>query len=359
MKKFKVINQFTPSVAFGDSVSNALLYTQRLLQKMGYKSNIYIGSIRVDINFKNDVYHISEYEENEEQLLLYHFSIGHEYHDEILKFKDKKVIIYHNITPDFYFKKDKFLEELCKLGRKQLSTSSSYFIGSIADSTYNCKELLYYDYKNPKVLPVLVDFEKIENIKPSKKIIKKFSKYFNILFVGRIVPHKAQLNLIDTIFQLKKQGTKKFRLHIVGSVGDEDYMNTLKDYVKFLGLKKQVNFTGKVSSKELNAYYKVSNLYLSLSNHEGFGMPLIEAMRYNIPVLAFNAGGTQTTIPKICLLDKKASSFVSQTILRLIEDNKYLDEMITQQEEYLKKFFCENIYNQLEQYINMLEEREF
>ncbi len=358
MKKYKVINQFTPSVAFGDSVSNALLYTQRLLRKMGYESNIYIGSIRVDLNFKNDVYHINEYKENEEQLLLYHHSIGHQDHEKIVKLKDKKVIIYHNITPDFYFKKDKFLIDLCRLGREQLSTSSSFFIGAIADSTYNRKELLYYGYKNPKVLPVLVDFEKTENIKPSKKIIKKFSKYFNILFVGRVVPHKAQLNLIDTIFQLKKHGITKFRLHIVGSIGDVEYMNTLKDYAKFLGLKKQINFTGKVSSKELEAYYKISNLYLSLSNHEGFGMPLIEAMKCNIPVLAYNAGGTQTTIPKICLLDKKASSYVSQTIIKLIEDNKHFDEMLTQQEEYLKRFSCENIYNQLEQYINMLEQRE-
>ncbi len=357
MKKFKVIHQFTPSVAFGDSISNAVLYAQRLLLEMGYKSNIYIGSNVVDLNFKNYIYHISEYEENEEQLLLYHHSIGHKDHEEILKFKDKKILIYHNITPSHFFKKNIDLSHRCDLGRKQLENISNFFLGSIADSSYNKKELRYYGFKNTKVLPILIDFEKDEKVVPNERLVKQYSKNYNLLFVGRVVPHKAQLELIDVAFWLKLKGVDNFIFHIVGGVGDNEYMKSLNNYVTSLNLVDNINFTNKVDSKDLAAYYKLSDLYLSVSNHEGFGMPLIEAMKYDIPVLAYNAGGVSTTVPSICLLDRKAPSFIADTIIELQNSPLKRLNIVKEQKTHLKQFSCEKIYKKFQKYLNSIEEK--
>ncbi|XOB61327.1 glycosyltransferase family 4 protein [Campylobacterota bacterium DY0563] len=359
MKKIKVINQFTPNVAFGDSISNALLYMQRLLYKMGFETKIYISADKVDINFKNRVYHISEYKSDSEQLLLYHHSIGHNYHDEIMRFQDKKVLIYHNITPSHFFKKNEILRELCKLGRIQLEKSSKYFSYSIADSKYNANELLAYNYKKIKVLPVLIDFEKEEKVVTNEKLIKKYSSFYNFLFVGRIVPHKAQLHLIDVVYQLKQKGLKNFVFHIVGSVGDEEYMKTLKSYALGLEVMEFINFSGKVSNEDLSAYYKLADLYLSLSEHEGFGMPLIEAMKQDVLILAYNAGGISTTVPKVCLLDKKSASFVAKSIINLQNNPKDRVNMIKKQKEHLSKFACSKVYKKFEKYIKEICENEF
>ena len=104
MKNYKVIHQFTPTVAYGDSVSNGLLFTQKILLALGFESNIYCCDKIIDIDFKNEIYHISQYKEDENHILFYHHSIGHICHDKIMSFADKKVLIYHNIPHRIFLK---------------------------------------------------------------------------------------------------------------------------------------------------------------------------------------------------------------------------------------------------------------
>src|SRR5574344_253669 len=142
MKKIKTINQYTPSVAFGDSISNAVIYVQKILISLGFESKIYIGINSIGIDFKHEVFHIEEYKDSESNLLIYHHSIGHIYHDYILNLLDKKIMIYHNITPEHFFPKNSLLYDACLQGREQLKSNPEEFIASIGDSEYNCKELI-------------------------------------------------------------------------------------------------------------------------------------------------------------------------------------------------------------------------
>ena len=352
MNEIQTINQFTPNMVFGDGITNALLYTQRLLITLGYKSKIYICSDTLDIKLKHQIYHIKEYTQSKDQLLFYHHSIGHSCHDYIMKFLDKKILIYHNITPTHFFENNPYLQKNCDLGREQLKNSAHFFLGSFADSEYNAKELLYYDYPNPIVLTILLDSDKQIKHSPNIKLIKKYSPFYNILFVGRVVSNKMQHQLIDVMFQLKQKGLKNLKLHIVGGSSEPRYLNFIKEYTKNLELSLEVMITGKVSDEDLAAYYSLADLYLSLSEHEGFAMPLIEAMQYDTPVLAFRAGGISTTVPKEAFILKKAPSHVADEIIKLQNNPQLRVNLVKKQKQHLKIFSHKNIINKLSSYIS-------
>ena len=347
------IHQFTPTLAYGDGVSNGLLFTQKILQELGFCSNIYICDTFIDKEFKSEIYHISQYPQSPTNYLLYHHSIGHICHDNIMQFKDKKILVYHNITPAHFFSQQKHLQDACNNGRQQLEDAQKYMIASYADSFYNTQELLYYNYKNPVVLPLLINFEKKKEVIPSKYILQKYKESFNILFVGRIVQNKAQHQLIDVAYFLKKHHIN-FKLFIVGGASQNDYLQYLKNYTKNLELEEKVIFTGKVNNENLEAYYQNSDLYLSLSEHEGFGIPLIEAMKYDIPIFAYNAGAINTTITKQGVLEKKAATYVAQKIIDFIKNPIEKVNLLKAQKKLLQQYSYEQSKQNLYQFLNNL-----
>ena len=205
MNKTTAIHQFIPTVAYGDSVSNGILFTQKLLKEFGIHSNIYVCADFVDKEFKNEVYAIEEYEQSQSQILIYHHAVGHHCHDAIMQFSDKKILVYHNITPSHFFKNEKILQTLCNQGREQLKSSVENFISSYADSDYNAKELKYFGYKDSITLPILVDFDQRKRVIPNEDVVQKYSDTYNILYVGRVVQNKCQHQLIDTAYFLSKK----------------------------------------------------------------------------------------------------------------------------------------------------------
>lgn len=354
MPNKKAIHQFTPSIALGDGVSNGLLYIQKLLKELNYDSNIYVAREHIDKDVKHYIYHIDEYKPAKNQILFYHHSIGHSYHDTIMQFEDKKVMIYHNITPPHFFKHNKYIQELCILGREQLAKSSRYFVASIADSDYNAKELKSYNYQNITTLPLLVDQENQTAHKPNQALSQKHKETYNIIFIGRVVSNKAQHRLIDLAYALKQKGIKNFKIFIIGGASEPSYMNFLHQYRKNLNLCDEVEITGKVSDEDLAAYYQEADLYLSLSNHEGFGIPLVEALRFDIPILAYDIGGISSTIPKEGLLKRKSTSFLTKKILKLKGDKKLQSLLIKKQQTKLKTFSKQNIKNRLKKFLQKI-----
>ena len=344
----KTIHQFSPAVTINDGVSNALFFTQRILHELGFKSYIYAAQI--DKKLKDKVFNINDYHPSPQQVLLYHHSIGHIDHEKIMNFSDKKIMVYHNITPSHFFQTDKHLNFACKWGREQLANSKEYFIGSYADSYYNVEELKLYGYKFPRSIPVLSDFE--NRYQPN---IKGYDSTYNILFVGRIVSNKSQHQLVEVIYYLKeKMGIEDIKLFLVGAVSQPGYNDFLIRYIENLDLKEQVVLTGKVDDKELALHYAKADIYLSLSEHEGFGIPLIEAMKYDIPVLAYEAGAVGQTIGKKGLLRFKSPDTVAQNILEVMNSSSKRTELLLYQRERLKNFEYNNIKKKLSDYLSFL-----
>jgi glycosyltransferase involved in cell wall biosynthesis len=348
------INQFTPTLAYGDSVSNALLFMQRLLIGFGFESKIYICDNKTDMKFKNEHFHINEYLESEDNILFYHHSIGHSFHNKIMNFVDKKVMVYHNITPIHFFKTNEHIQALCTLGREQLKNSAKYFIGSFGDSKYNCKELKVHNYLNPVALTVLMDFDKQINYQVNEKLFLKYSYFYNIIYIGRVVSNKCQHQLIDIAFWLRQKGFENFRIHIIGGASEPEYLDFIKDKAKALDLQSHVKITGKVSNEDIMAYYKMADLYLSLSEHEGFGMPLVEAMNYDIPILCYDTCAMSDIIPSKGLLQKKSPSYVAERIMDLKNSPYDRMNLVKEQKSFLRRFHVKQIKNNLIDYLDSL-----
>lgn len=356
-QKHLAIHQFTPSITLGDGVSNALFFTQKILINMGFESKIY--AVHKDKLFAKSVEYIDDYTPNKQHLLLYHHSIGHKYHEFIMGFADKKILIYHNITPSHFFAPTSHFVSVCNLGRAQLALNPQSFIAAYADSPYNAKELISLGYKNVAVIPFLLDIEKKKNLFFDEEIVKKYQDTYNIITVGRIVSNKAQHEVINTLFYLKEHyKLKNIKLFLVGGVSEPDYDAYLRELIKNLLLEDVVFLIGKVSDEELQGYYRCADLFLTLSNHEGFCIPLVESMLEDIPTLAFNTGGINTTLPASSLLNFKSPDYVASKIYEIKNSAHLRYAMVKAQKEHLAQFANEKIITLFRNYLSLIIEQD-
>ncbi len=284
------VHQFHPSCASGDGITNGMFLTQKILRRLGYQSEIYCENIPPEL--EPVVHHASKLEDRPGDLLLFHHSLGYRNLHWLKRVAARKVLVYHNITPDFLLPEGD-LRELSRLGRNQLQEVRSLFEASIGDSEENAQELEALGYRDVRVLPLLVDLDRSGAHPPNRGLVNSLQDSVNILFVGRIAENKRQADLLDCFNLYHRHFEPRARLHLVGSTTSRGYLSAIRRKVSELDLESVVSLPGKVSEEDLAAYYQVADVYLSLSEHEGFGMPLIEAMAMGVPVVAH----ASTSIP--------------------------------------------------------------
>lgn len=340
------IHQFHPSVSYGDATSNQMLSLQHLLRRMGYKSELFC--YQLPIHFNGKVRQINRYTSfsDPDNLLLLHFSLS--YASEIFawlsQIPDRKVIVYHNITPYHYFDgiNDRFYEA-AQEGREQFEQLRILTEAGWGDSAFNCQELAEYGWSKLEVLPIIFDKERYD-IRPERKLVKRFQGGVNILFVGRVSPNKCFEDLILTFYYLKCFVQPEARLLLVGATGGmEPYLEFLQTLVNRLGLS-DIIFTGHVSSAQLMALYRSANVFLSMSEHEGFGVPLLESMYFGLPIVAYKSSAVPETLGGSGLLvTKKDYRAIAELIGLLLEDEKMRERVINRQRKRLPAFFPEQI----------------
>jgi len=253
------INQFSPSAISGDGITNGMFYLQKILQELGFVSNIYAEDIAKPLRDKIDSY--KKINKKNTQLLLIHYSIYYDFSKWIDKLDIRKVMIYHNITPYQFFEKNSLLYTLCKRGVEYLPKLSQKVEGAIGDSNLNSKELIENSFSNVKTIPLLIDTQKILDAPFDHNLFDKISPEFNIIFVGRIAQNKAQHDLIE-IANIYAKISDSFKMYIIGGTTDITYYHQLQDLISLYNLDSHVILTGKVSDEELLAYYRGANIFL-------------------------------------------------------------------------------------------------
>jgi glycosyltransferase involved in cell wall biosynthesis len=143
----------------------------------------------------------------------------------------------------------------------------------------------------------------------------------DILFVGRIVPSKAQHELVKALWAYRRLYDPKARLHLLGGTSSYQYSKSVYDFAEDLGLSEAVRFSGEVSDGALAAHFEVADVFLSLSVHEGFGVPLVEAMTAGLPIVARNAGAVGETVGDAALLlEADDPAYVAAALNRVCTD---------------------------------------
>lgn len=341
------IIQVLPTLSYGDAVSNDTMNMNEILEKSGYDTAIYTENI--DKRLLTIVKRITDLSDiNKEDIIIYHKAIGTKLSYELDGINCKKIMRYHNITPGTYFKKyNKTVFNLVEYGREGLEYASKYIDYSFADSSYNMQELVELNYKNVEVLPILISFDDYAKT-PDKKTIEKYNDgVTNMLFVGRIAPNKSQEDVIKSFYYYKKYVNQNSRLIFVGSDnGFENYSDLLKKLVNELELK-DVIFTGHIKFEEILSYYKVADLFLCMSEHEGFCVPLVESMYFGVPILAYDSSAVGETLGSSGVLVKEKNYFViSELMDRIMTDKILRDNIVEKQYERLKDFALEKVEKQ-------------
>ena len=333
-KNFSAIHQFHSGTSEGDAITNQMFALQATLHGMGFESHIYSQHIDYD---RSQVRHIDSFVPSEKELLLVHHSMGHHLLNRILGFRNPIVTVYHNITPARELD-DAGNKYFSQVGRNQLSLLAQRSLAGIADSHYNRKEMLLAGFKQVEIIPVRTTFREYEVAGQLRHPERDW------LFVGRIAPNKGQLEIIQAFNHYHHNVDKSARLHLVGSHNMRPYVDAVGKEIENLNLTAQIDAPGKLDDIALIHRYARAGVFVSLSRHEGFGVPLLEAMAAQVPVVALASSAvTETMGGAGVLLDSSDPHTVSRAVEKVMTDADYRNEVLWRQNRRLEKITTFNV----------------
>lgn len=338
----RTVHQYHSGAAAGDAVTNAMLLIRGILRGWGYRSDIFV-------TYRNDappdqVRLLEELPRHGNQILLVHHSMGFSSFDHILGLPGAKVLVYHNVTPPEFLDGNAFLQEHAVLGRRQLARLRTAVAASLAVSEFNLLELRRLGFDGPEASTLLFDVDALRDRAARTAGSRTASSStaappFTVLFVGRICASKGQADLVAAFARFAALFAGPAHLVLVGrDDGPEDpYLRTIRAAVGAAGLQDRVTLTGLVDDEELHRRYASADLYVSLSRHEGFGVPLVEAMAHGLPVLAWPAGAIPFTLGGLSLASRDPEA-VAAAMHALAIDPAARDALAARQAAQLDRF---------------------
>lgn len=316
-------------LAAGDAVSNDVIGMSAAFERRGHEARIFAGSSDLS---ELKTYHASELHQfvaNPADLLIYHHSIEWTTGLDLLQeARCRRGIKYHNVTPPEYFSGiSSWHEEKCRAGREELQEIIRHGCDIyLADSDYNRDELLLHG-AHAEAAFVVPPFHHIDDLEFAEADLKTLDKYrdghANILMVGRVSPNKRHDDLIKAFAVYHSDHNQQSRLLIVGKeeAAFASYSRKLRELVAFLNLQEQVVFAGSASISELKAFYLLANVFAIASEHEGFCVPLVEAMSMKVPVVAYGGSAIPATIGAAgVVLEEREPKLMAAAIDYLVRD---------------------------------------
>ncbi|HEY7699062.1 MAG TPA: glycosyltransferase family 4 protein [Vicinamibacteria bacterium] len=317
------VDQWLPAAHRGDAIGDEAIRIRDVLRRSGSASEIY--ALDIDEEAEGDVLPFAERRESD--VLLLHFALPSPLTSAFAESRARRVLIYHNITPPEFFRGyDDELVRIAALGRRELSSIAADCDLALGDSEFNRKELEATGFPRTGVLPILVDFAPYLDVPPSPVLSRMLEDGRpNFLFVGRVFPNKRFEDLARLAFFYKKYVSENFRFLLVGKAGRmERYQQSVQALADRWGLRpSEFWFTGHVSFADLVACYRASDLFISMSEHEGFAVPLLESMLFDVPILAFAAGAVPDTLGEAGILfhEKNYEELAEMALLLSTEDD--------------------------------------
>jgi len=351
------VHQLVPNFDDSDAIGNHIRALRGLLRDWGHASDVYaqymhealIGDARFYTRYR-DV-------SRPENVLLFHFSIGSEVTSFFAGLPDRKVVVYHNITPAEYFVGvNARVADRCRRGRWELGRLARVTDLALGVSEFNRQELEAAGFRRTGVLPILLDWGHYAH-PPVRRLLEQHGRGTILLYVGRVAPNKRVEDLVKAYYFYRRLDPAS-RLLVVGSAVDtEGYLAGCQKLAAELGVTDGVLFTGAVSQAELCTYYRLATVYLSMSEHEGFCVPLLEAMHFGVPIVAYAAAGVPGTLGDAGLpVAEKDFPTIAELLHRVVTEPVLRDAIVAAQRERLKAFDRDVIGEQLRGHLDSLTE---
>ena len=349
------IHQLVAGYNRGDAISNEAVVFRDVFRKWGFASEIYSEGRRIPRDLRTDAYDVSACRTacKEDDIVFLHLSIGSIVNDVFPELPGKKVILYHNITPpEFLAGAQEEIARNLGWGREQAERLAGSSTVTMADSAYNARDLENMGHRDVSVLPLLLNFDQLR-LKPDRGVLRAYNDdLVNILFVGRCVPNKRIEDLIHAFYYFQKFVEPRSRLIHVGSfAGLERYHALLLTQINNLELN-DVDLIGSTRQEELLAYYQLADLFLCMSEHEGFCIPLIESMALDVPVLAYAAAAIPDTLDGAgVLFNDKQFDLVAEMMGRLTKDGGLREQVLRGQRERIARYTGRNLEAELREHL--------
>ncbi|MDD2943755.1 MAG: glycosyltransferase [bacterium] len=351
------IAQLVHTLNYGDAISGEALAIRRILSEQGIDNRIFslhahekVTSDRFPLAELADYVHSareigSETTRAEKVVVILHYSLASPLNEAYLALENAhRVIIYHNLTPPRWFAGyNARVHADLVAGEQELPQLLSASDEVIADSHFNARELEHYGCDSAQVLGLLIDLRKWSvEANPGIRDALLGHGGRNFLHVGRTAPNKCLEDIIKAFYFYYHKIDRQSRLWLIGSdIDTEIYSFELSRLVTELRLKEAVNFVGSVSDGELRSFYENSDVYLAMSEHEGFCVPLLEAMHFNLPIIAFDSSAVGETLGDAgYLIGEKDYPRIAELMSQIVSRSELVQAARERGQERLK-FFSE------------------
>jgi len=321
-----------------------------MLRAMGHESDLF--ALTIDDDLRGDVRPFADPAATRGDVTIFHFALPSPMTARFAALDGAKILQYHNITPAAFFAPyDPQLFRLAALGRRELATLAGHVDLALGDSDFNRRELEALGFTRTGVLPIAVNTERI-TAAPPRPALERILRdgLINVLFVGRIVPNKKIEDHIRLAEIYKRYVDSYYRFIFVGRYdGVPRYYDQVRALIaEYDMLPDRFWFTGPVPDEDLAAFYRWADAYVSLSEHEGFCVPLVEAMAADVPVVAYAAGAVPETLGGAGLLfAPKDLELAAELLGSVVYDRGVRARVLDGQRRRLQDFAPDRIEAQL------------
>jgi glycosyltransferase involved in cell wall biosynthesis len=325
------VDQLVPAFHRGDAIGDEAFMLKDFLRRRGFDSEIY--ALTRDRGLEGQAKLFGEFPAPlPADVTILHFALPSPLTQAFAALPSRKALIYHNITPPEFFEGlNPEMARISRIGRRELRSLQPSVDLGLADSEYNRLELQALGFRNTHVFPLFVDFAKYE--RPPSRFVRGLFRddRVNVLFVGRVAPNKRIDNLVRTVFYFKKYISPLVRLIVVGKTNTfPTYFEAVSRIADEFYLKpEEITFLGHVPDEEMFAVYRASDVFLSLSEHEGFCLPLVESMIFDLPVVALASTAVPYTLGESGVLVREFRPDRVAELVDIVAHNALLREKLT------------------------------
>ncbi len=340
------LHQFLTGATAGDAITDQALLMRRWLRGLGFESEIYAWHMHRSMG--EEIRPMSSYRRApNEEWGIYHHSIGSDVPDFLVRQELRLILVYHNITPPEFFEgSDPLRAYLARLGMSQLETLRPRTALALAVSGYNEAELRQAGFENTAVQPICLRTERYD-MPPNAQVVEGLAEPGpRLLFIGRMAPNKRQEDLVKLLYCLRRIRPEA-HLYLIGDRWEVGYDSWIEQLADELGVRSGVTLVGKVSQEDMVTYLRSADVYVSMSEHEGFGVPLIESMYLGLPVVAYGAAAVPETMADSgVLFYRKDYEHLAELLDLLLDDDALRGRIIDRQRARVQAFLESQIHRQ-------------
>jgi len=326
------VHQFVPALLPRDATGDHTRALRDAFRDAGWDSDIYVEAAHDEL--RHEATYFERYPERARpgDVLLYQLGTSSPVAEFLLGRHEPLVLDYHNVTPEsFYEGWEVHTAAKVALARHQVADLAPRAVLGIADSAFNARELAALGCPETVVVPILVDVDSGSEV-DERELARLAGRHGDadvLLFVGRISPNKGHEKLVEALWMYRHLYDPRARLHLVGPAVTPDYAAAVFAYADELGLGDAVHHGQGLTTGQLAAWYRDADVFVCLSRHEGFCIPLLEAMRAGTPIVAFDAGAVGETLADAgILLSTTRPATVAAAVDRVVRDPHLTEHLV-------------------------------